>query len=183
MKHLTNNQLQEYADRLLGEDHMREIGDHLKDCKECSSKLTLFRRLEVELRKVPLEHVTDDFTPRVMRVIGIVRKRDFAKHLIVNLLPLVGVAVISLILVGVAGHESTQSPLVNESHQYAESFETTLGSVLSSGAAVLLEWVRKFITFSSTIPFIRMILSLVFVLVVLALFDEFVFIPIMKRRG
>ena len=184
MKHLTNTQLQEYADRLLGEDQMREIGDHLKGCKECSSKLTLFRRLETELRKVPLEHVKDDFTPRVMRAIGIGRKRGFAKNLIVNLLPLVGVAAISLILAGVfAKHVSTQSSLMNESQQYVESLETTLGGALSSGVLVLQEWARKFITFSATIPSIRMILGLVLVLVVLALFDEFIFVPIMKRRG
>ena len=184
MNHLTNIHLQEYVDRLLDETATKEVEAHLSDCEECSVKVASFRRLEGELRRVRLERVAEDFTVRVMRVIRLGRSFGLARDVLLNLVPLGIGLIVTAVLIGIfAGPEFNQALTAGKSSQVVESLNEKVGGAIASGISIMLDWMNKAIGLSAAMPVIRDAAGLVLLFLVIKLFDEFVFLPIMKKRS
>jgi anti-sigma factor RsiW len=184
MTHIPHITLQEYFDRLLHSEDVAEVERHLGVCEKCASLLQFLKETEGAVRRIPLERPSPDFTQRVMRRIGLVGAKSLLRHLAFSLLPLVGVFLLVAILVGVVSAPSAeQSPLTTEASRQAETMGTTIGNAISTGTGVLSSWVADLVAYSATMPTLKFIIGILLVFAGIALFDEFVFVPLMRKRG
>ncbi len=182
MNHLTNVHLQEHVDRLLEAAEAKEVEAHLRDCERCANMVAAFRQLETELRRVPLETVSNDFTNRLMRVIRLRSSFGIARDVLMNLIPLGIVLIVSAVLIGIfVGPQSARTP--GKSSEVFESLNQQVGEAVTSGISIMLDWIYKAVGLSTTIPLIRDAVGLVLLIILIKLFDEFVFIPIMRKRN
>jgi len=180
--HVTRTQLQEYADRILDEAQAREIEMHVQGCQQCRAALASFRRLENVIKKIPLERTSADFTQRVMNAVGVARSRNFARQLFLNFLPLVFVA---LLIAGavVFVDSSSRETVSHEGAGYAQTFAQEMRYVVSAAIALVLDWTVRLVGISTSIPFIKLVVGLLIAFALVAIFDEFVFLPMMKKRN
>lgn len=183
MNHLTDFEIQEYISRLAERVGVKGIEDHVRTCAECSERVAGFRRLERELRKVPPERTARGFTVRVMRAAGLQRTPGLMKQLFVNLLPLAGAGLIVVLLVGVFSSPEETGPLAGEAGRYAESFQQTMGRTLSAGSFIVAEWARKVVVLFASMPSVKFVLWILVAFVAVAIFDELIFVPMMKKKG
>ncbi len=184
MNHLTSFQLQEYADRLLDAAVAKEFEAHLRECEECSGRMASFQRLETELRKVPLEHVSENFTIRVLAAIRLKNNFDFARDALKNLIPLGIVLIVTVVLLGIfSGPDFHHAPAPGNGSEMVESFNQKVGEVTASGISALVGWVNKALGFSTTIPLLHYVASLALFFAAIKLFDDFVFVPMTRKRN
>jgi predicted anti-sigma-YlaC factor YlaD len=180
--HLTNNELLEYTDGLT--DSLRSLAadEHLRACPRCSSRLQMLRRLERAVRKIPSERVSESFTQRVMVVVGLGRS-SFARQLFANFLPLAIAIVVIAALVGVFAGEPSQDPVSLQGSEVVQTLGQHIGEILSTGTSVMFDWTMKLVGISAAVPSIKLVIGLLLAFALIALFDEFVFLPMMKKRN
>jgi anti-sigma factor RsiW len=184
MEHLTNKRIQEYVDHIPGSTDTGDVEAHLRDCERCVRAVAAFRRLETDLRRVPLELASEGFTNRVMDAIRRGRRFGLVREVLLNSVPLGIALLVTAILVGFfAGSENNQSLATGGNPQVIESFNQKIGGAISSGSAVMLEWISKVVGLSATVPLIRDAAGLILLFLAVKLFDEFVFVPLMRKRG
>jgi len=184
MNHLTNFQLQEYADRLLDAAIAKEFEAHLRECEQCSRRMASFQRLEIELRKIPLEPVSEDFTIRVLEAIRFKNNFDFTRDVLKNLVPIGVVLIVIAVLLGIfAGPDSHQGPAGGNGSEIVESLNQKAEKATASGISTLLGWMNKALGFSATIPVLQYAAGLALFFVAIKLFDEFVFVPMTRKRS
>lgn len=183
MNHITNTELQEFVDRVLEVHRIQEVEKHLSICAKCSSRFAGFQRLENAVRRISPDRVSAGFTELVMAGLRLERRVGFARLMLANLLPLGIVAVVLVLLVGVfVDEESSQNPLSQQGEEYSQTFEQGVAEIISTGTTAVLEWTGELINLSNAIPFIKLIIGLVSAFVVVALFDEFIFLPMLKKK-
>ena len=71
MNHLTTEQLHDYIDGNTEVTSRNEIEMHLRACSECKKNVGELKRLNAAIRQMPLERVSEDFTERVMKELGL----------------------------------------------------------------------------------------------------------------
>lgn len=182
MDHLTNAHLQEYVDRILATAEAKEVEAHLRDCEQCAKMVAAFRRLETELRRVPLEDVTAGFTDRVMSAIRIGRRYGLARDVLMNLIPFGVALIVTAVLIGIFSRPQSDQ-MSAKSHEFIESFNQMASEAITSGSSTMLDWMNKAVGLSATIPLIRYAVGLLLLFILIKLFDEFVFVPIMRKRN
>ena len=184
MDHVTETDFQQYSDGTLGASEASAVEKHLEECNECAARLVVFRSIETELRKIPLEKVSGKFTERVMRAVGLREAPGFLRSLFVNFLPLATAFVALLVILGrFTGGPAGEDPVTREATSFTQSLYQSFGLAASAGAGRLLDWVQKGVGLFVAIPSLKFIALLLLAFGVVALFDEFVFIPLMKKRG
>lgn len=180
--HVTRTQLQEYTDRLLDERRLREIEIHLEDCQQCRAALESFRRLESFIKKIPLDEVSKNFTRRVMEAVGVRDSWSFARQLFLNLLPLAFIALTVLIVI-VFTNGTSPTTLTQQESGYLQTLAERTNAIVSTGVATILAWTEKLSGVSTSIPFLKLAAGLMLAFALVVLFDEFVFLPMMKKKG
>lgn len=182
--HITDAVLQEYIDTIADESLKYAVEEHLKSCSSCTARLMAFRELDRAIRKIPLERVSRHFTPRVMAAVGIRRSESLMRQIAMNLLPLAATIVIAVILIGLFSRDTEpEGSLSKQGREYIQTFDQRIVEVFSTGTAVLFDWTLKAVDLSQSVPSVRLIVGLALVFAVIAFFDEFIFLPMMKRRG
>jgi hypothetical protein len=184
MQHLTSYELQEYIDRVLDARKQAEVESHLGGCRECSDRCAALRLIDAELRRMPLERVSANFTERVMRSLRLDGRASFFKQLTVNLLPLIGAMLAVVVVVALfSAKDVAEAGLPGEAQRYVQTYEQTVGDLLSSGSTAVFNWVKEVVGVSSSIPSLKFIIGLFLAFGAVALFDEFVFVPMMRKKG
>jgi len=184
MEHIPQADLQQYADGTLNASEALSIGIHLRACNECARRLELFQSVETGLRRIPLETASGKFTDRVMHAVGLKGAQGFLRLLFVNFLPLAAAFLALLVLLGLFGEGSSEQDVVTrETATYTQSLYQTFGSAAAAGAGRLLSWIQEGTGLFLTIPSVKFIVLLALAFGVVALFDEFIFVPLMKKRG
>ena len=66
MNHLTNYQINEFADDVLSSAEREKAQLHLDECPLCQQQLNVLLSLDTLLHNMPMESVAPDFAQRVM---------------------------------------------------------------------------------------------------------------------
>lgn len=66
MKHLTEDQLNEYLDNLLDESAHQHVEAHLSQCADCRNQLETLKQVFADLDSLPEVPLTRDLTPSIL---------------------------------------------------------------------------------------------------------------------
>ena len=84
IKHLTDEDLQEYLDGELSPEGSSTVEAHLRACEDCSARMETWRALFVEIQELPDVALIPDFEPMVLTQLS---KRFVAQNRIRWLIP------------------------------------------------------------------------------------------------
>lgn len=183
MNHFSDFEIQEYLSRLVEPVRGKEIEDHIRICRDCAAKVAGFQRLERELERVPPERVSKRFTGRVMRAIGLRSTSGLVRQLVVNLLPLAGAGLVVVFLAGFfSAPEGGASP-GREVDRYADSFQQAMGRTVTDGTFLIAEGARRVVIFFASMRSVKFVMWILVAFAAVVVFDELVFLPMMKKRG
>ncbi len=182
-EHLTDEILQQYADGALPRDKRRTAKRHLDACSRCQTILGSLERIDRTLRTMPREHAGEAFTRDVMLRLGIKPPTPLLFRVAESLAYLFGL----VLVVGVTGTVYFLSGVINAKH--IDHTRSVFGDVLGSaggywrdaGGAISLT-IKTYLPFLFESATLRIGITTVLVLVVLALVDGYVRKHILSGR-
>ncbi|MDI6766825.1 MAG: hypothetical protein QME52_08395 [Bacteroidota bacterium] len=183
MKHLTSDQLQEFADGFIDPQCRNEIDLHLITCDECSGKMKSLRLFESTLKNIPLERVDPKFTQRVMEHLRIKESPSFLWAIFKNLAPLFGLFIVIGIVYGVFKFTGMlESSGVGESITATQSAYKSVADQVSTGVSAFNGWLKNLFPFLYTKSSYGLTAFLIVLFIIVALLDKFVFMPMFRKR-
>lgn len=183
MSHLDDVMLQEYIDGQSDRSVWPHIENHLRECGECRLKLRALQQLDAAIRRVPLETVSATLTGKVLDIIGVFHAPGLAKILFRNFLPLFLILVIAATVVLFAGGAKTGALLSGGSKaEYVTRYQEGFDAATSSGFSVIRSWSTSVINLLARLPVLRLVVMLGILFAAFTIFDQFVFVPFMRRR-
>ncbi|HUL43069.1 MAG TPA: hypothetical protein VLY03_01795 [Bacteroidota bacterium] len=179
MNHLSMAQLFECADGT-GSD---TVSRHLNACEECRARLRAVIVTEREIRTLPHEHPSEQFTRRVMERLGIKGSSSLAWTVFRNLGPLVamsavtGIVFVVLKRTGVLGGSD-----IGESMSATGKLADSVTHQLSGGAATLSMWLQNLLPSGFGGSSLTVAIFLLLSLAAVGVLDRFIVSPIWRKR-
>jgi anti-sigma factor RsiW len=183
MAHLTNRQLQAYADQLLDEGAKRGLEIHVRACEECADRLDAFRRLEGAIRRIPLEQTKPDFTHDLMQRLSLSGRSTLVKQLVLSLSPILLLALLTVALyLVVPSTGEMQDAKVQPPGEYGRPVYYAVGRFLGDAVSAVRSWIGSHFPLDLVGPGLGLATLLGAMFVAVGLLDRFVFTPMMKKR-
>ncbi len=182
MNHLSNEHLQRYADGICNGEDIPMIETHLQLCTECGRKLKLLRRTDEVLRSLPLEQPSADFTQSVMKALRIQEAPSLLWIFLKNFAPVVALTVVIgatfMILSYTGVFQGSQNSITNAEGLYRQAEKS-----LSGGIQTFNSWLGTYVSFAFAKNSIGLTGFLLVFFAGIALFDKFVLMPMLRKRG
>jgi len=182
MNHPSNHELQEFADDKCGEETGIRISLHLRTCAECRSRVEDIVKIGKLIRRIDREQVSKSFTERVMRRLKVADSPSLFWLILKNIAPVIGL----IIVIGIVYTAMTLTGVLDLSGAGApngtiSAFYDKIGGDLSSATSAFSGWFKRYFPFLYSGTGFSMI-ALLIVIVIVALIDRYIFIPLFKRR-
>jgi len=146
--HSTSEELYALIDRQLdATDHAR-VTEHLLECARCRSLYESLVAFDAAYKRMPLERVSDSFTEKVTRALGLSPSSGLLSHILQNgayvlaLLIVLGVMTAVFALTGVI-----PSSQPGPAGKPGPEILTQLGDALSGAALELVHWLGEYFPF------------------------------------
>lgn len=182
MNHPNNHDLQEFADNACDERTRSRISLHLQTCTDCRLRAEGVEKLGNLIRRIPAERTSKAFTERVMRKISVADSPSFLWFLLKNVAPVIGLVIVigavytALTLTGIldaSGNEQAGGTLT--------AVYEKIGGQLTSATSSFSEWFKRVFPFLYSKTSYSLIAMLV-VIIIAALIDRYLLIPIFRRK-
>jgi hypothetical protein len=180
MNHLSFIQLQEVA----AGEATPEQELHAAHCASCRARIEELRRVDAALRSLPAERTTEEFADKVMRRLGVRSSSSIAWILFKNLAPAVALLLVSVIaVVSLKYFGAFEGSGLGQSATNLQSVSGWFASELSKGTASLSQMLEKYFPFAFGKSSYGLTAFFVFFLVVVAVVDKYLLMPMMRKRG
>lgn len=172
-QHISAEDLQAYLDRTPGDERNHTIHSHLRGCSRCRHALESLRRVDRELRRMPLERAGAAFTASVMHSLGLAGspKKKFA--LVENLAYVSALMIVLGVLLGVflwTGVIKTAD--LTEGQSVVQDLLGAGTTMVAGAVGVLQRWLLEFFPFAFGNGAFGILLAVVGVTLLLALIDR-----------
>ncbi|MFI5252569.1 MAG: anti-sigma factor family protein [Bacteroidota bacterium] len=182
MNHLTDNQIQDYIEKSLGDGEMQEITMHLKSCLHCMQMMRKHERVEKVIRRSLMELAPDGLTDNVMKQLGLRESPSYAWNIFKNLAPVVALFSIGAIIVFVYKITGALSATeIQSTVQTGQSVYAKLGENINTGVTGFNNWVRTYLPFAFTGKSLGLTAFLCFFFIAIGLLDKYIFVPMLRR--
>jgi len=178
MSHPTDQQLQELADGL----RAAPVELHLRSCPSCRQRVERLHDFERALRSLPVDHLSPDFTQRVMKQIGIRESATFGWSIVRGLAPFLALMIVLGLLVGVMKYFGSGSS-VTESVGQTQSMASTAAAKVSAALGAATQWTQKLLPFAFAKQSSGMTAFILLFLGFVGLLDRFVIAPFFRKRA
>ncbi len=183
MNHPRNEELQEFADGFCDEQTRARIELHLRTCTDCKARVESLVNLRDIMQRVLVEKVPYSFTNRVMRRIGIRESSSFLWFLLKNIAPIVGLLiVVGIVYAALAFTGILGTSTVSQSDSTINTIYEKFSGELTTATSAFNGWLKRIFPFLYSKTSYSLIAVLV-VIIVAALLDKYLLIPIFRRRG
>ena len=177
MNHLTQQQFLEAVEGPLS----NELEFHLRSCHQCEQTMNTYKQAERALHNVPLEKVPENFTTTLMRQIGLKESSSFAWSLSKNIAPIFALfLVVGIALAAVKFSDLFGGPEV--AGQASQSVYHNIGQEVKGGMTALNGWISTYMSFAFAKDTIGLSVFVLIFFGVIALFDRYLLMPMMRRR-
>jgi hypothetical protein len=183
MNHLTSEMLQDYLDKLDDKETRFQIELHFSACEICSGKLKLLRKVDSALKNMKRENVDVNFTPRIMKQLGIKESSTIVWSIFKSLAPLLGLVLIISTLYGVLKYTGKlEGSGVGDSINATQSIYDSASGEISKSISSFTGWMKNLFPFLYTKGSYSLAAFLVVFFIIVALLDKFIFMPIARRK-
>jgi hypothetical protein len=183
MNHLRNEELQEFADGFYDEQIRAQIELHLRTCTDCRARVEGLAKLRDIIRRVPAERVSYSFTNRVMRRIGVRESSSFLWFLLKNIAPIIGLfIVVGIVYVALTFTGIVDTSGIGQSDGTINTIYDKFSGELTTATSAFNGWLKRIFPFLYSKTSYSLIAVLV-VIIIAALLDKYLLIPIFRRRG
>lgn len=81
-QHCTTEQINAFIDRTLSANETQRVDKHIAECAGCRQAVSMMRRIDASVKRLPLERVRGDFTREVLAVLHLAPKSPFLFRLL-----------------------------------------------------------------------------------------------------